>query len=107
MTVPLYQPESPVYLIEIRRRSPCAVLLVWPDEPPGFESIPPPPRGRTPCPPAAERWGAGFRQIERWLQTSRWPWLDVSKLAIAVPFASGYSPSQAEAFSCQRSPVRM
>jgi nucleotide-binding universal stress UspA family protein len=25
--------------------APCAVLLVWPDEPPGIESIPPPPRG--------------------------------------------------------------
>jgi nucleotide-binding universal stress UspA family protein len=24
---------------------PCAVLLVWPDEPPGIESIPPPPPG--------------------------------------------------------------
>ncbi len=23
--------------------APCAVLLVWPDEPPGIESIPPPP----------------------------------------------------------------
>ena len=25
--------------------APCAVLLVWPDEPPGVESIPPTPRG--------------------------------------------------------------
>jgi nucleotide-binding universal stress UspA family protein len=25
--------------------APCSVLLVWPDEPPGLESIPPPPPG--------------------------------------------------------------
>jgi nucleotide-binding universal stress UspA family protein len=30
--------------------APCAVLLVWPDEPPGIESIPPPPRGHRPPP---------------------------------------------------------
>jgi nucleotide-binding universal stress UspA family protein len=28
--------------------APCAVLLVWPDEPPGIESIPPPPPGHHP-----------------------------------------------------------
>ena len=31
--------------------APCSVLLVWPDEPPGLESIPPPPRPG-PAPPA-------------------------------------------------------
>jgi nucleotide-binding universal stress UspA family protein len=30
--------------------APCAVLLVWPDEPPAVESIPPPPRGHKPPP---------------------------------------------------------
>jgi hypothetical protein len=29
---------------------PCAVLLVWPDEPPGIESLPPQPLGRRPPP---------------------------------------------------------
>ena len=28
--------------------APCAVLLVWPDEPPGIESIPPPPHEHRP-----------------------------------------------------------
>ena len=28
--------------------APCAVLLVWPDEPPGIESMPPPPPGHHP-----------------------------------------------------------
>jgi nucleotide-binding universal stress UspA family protein len=32
--------------------APCSVLLVWPDEPPGIESIPPaPPHGPAPPPP--------------------------------------------------------
>jgi nucleotide-binding universal stress UspA family protein len=31
--------------------APCAVLLVWPDEPPGVESIPPPPPHGQPHPP--------------------------------------------------------
>jgi nucleotide-binding universal stress UspA family protein len=30
--------------------APCAVLLVWPDEPPGIKSIPPPPHGHRPPP---------------------------------------------------------
>lgn len=29
--------------------APCSVLLVWPDEPPGIESIPPPPHGPGPA----------------------------------------------------------
>lgn len=37
--------------------APCAVLLVWPDEPPGIESIPPPPPPghRPPHPPGPPR----------------------------------------------------
>ena len=31
--------------------APCPVLLVWPEEPPGIESIPPPPPGHHPPPP--------------------------------------------------------
>jgi nucleotide-binding universal stress UspA family protein len=30
--------------------APCAVLLVWPDQPPGIESIPPPPHEQQPRP---------------------------------------------------------
>jgi hypothetical protein len=31
--------------------APCPVLLVWPDEAPGIESMPPPPPGHHPPPP--------------------------------------------------------
>ncbi|MGD0344824.1 MAG: universal stress protein, partial [Acidimicrobiales bacterium] len=31
--------------------APCPVLLVWPDEAPGIESIPPPPGHHPPPPP--------------------------------------------------------
>jgi len=31
--------------------APCAVMLVWPDETPGIESIPPPKHGPPPLPP--------------------------------------------------------
>ena len=34
--------------------APCAVLLVWPDEPPGIESMPPPPRHGPPHGPDHE-----------------------------------------------------
>jgi len=36
--------------------APCSVLLVWPEEPPGIESIPPPPEGHRP-PPGPHREG--------------------------------------------------
>jgi nucleotide-binding universal stress UspA family protein len=38
--------------------APCPVLLVWPDEAPGVESIPPPPRHRGPPPPHPPPHGA-------------------------------------------------
>jgi nucleotide-binding universal stress UspA family protein len=38
--------------------APCAVLLVWPDEPPGIESIPPPPPGHHPPPHGPHDGGA-------------------------------------------------
>jgi len=31
--------------------APCAVLVIWPDTPPGIDSIPPPPRHPGPPPP--------------------------------------------------------
>jgi len=35
--------------------APCRVLLVWPDAPPGLDTIPPPPGDHPPRPPRADR----------------------------------------------------
>jgi nucleotide-binding universal stress UspA family protein len=36
--------------------APCAVMLVWPDETPGIDSIPPPKHGPKPPHPPVRRW---------------------------------------------------